>query len=265
MADAAAHEVIDDAGAAAPWLVLVHGVSQDRRVWDRQVEAFRDAYRLILIDMPGHGASAAMPGPFGAVEFGDAIGASLDAAGIERAVYWGTHLGATAGLVLACAQPTRFSAMILEGPVYPGRSMPALNDFLAEAAATMRTAGIEAAREIWWTRGPWFDVMRANPVTCRAAAQRAIVDDFGGAPWQDTGLASRPMPPLDAAIRGLPCPVLLMNGEHDAPDFLAASADLLQVLAHGRRVLIPGGGGFPFWEFPDAVNAEVRCFLNGLV
>lgn len=264
MAEAAAHEIIDDLGAGAPWLVLVHGVSQDRRVWDRQVETFRGTHRLMLVDLPGHGASASMAGPYGAAEFGDAIGASLAAAGIERAVYWGTHLGATAGLVLACGQPTRFDALILEGPVYPGRALPSVSDFLTRVAALMRTQGIEAAREVWWTAGPWFDVMRASPEACRAAAHRAIVDDFGGAPWQDSGLASRPMPPLDAAMRQLTCPVLLLNGEHDVPDFLEVTAALQKDLLNARRVLIHGGGGFPFWEFPDAVNREVRDFLAQL-
>ena len=38
---------------------MVHGMSQDRRVFDAQTEAFQESYRIQLIDLPGHGASEA--------------------------------------------------------------------------------------------------------------------------------------------------------------------------------------------------------------
>lgn len=38
---AALHEIIDDAGPGAPWLVMLHGVSQNRRAFSAQVPEFR--------------------------------------------------------------------------------------------------------------------------------------------------------------------------------------------------------------------------------
>ena len=52
-----------------------------------------------------------------------------------------------------------------------------------------------------------------------------------------------------------------MNGEHDLPDFFQAADNLSALLPNCRRTLIADGGGFPFWEFPERVNAEVRSFL----
>ncbi len=57
-------------------------------------------------------------------------------------------------------------------------------------------------------------------------------------------------------------PVLLYNGEHDLPDFVAA-ADLLEaLLPDATRETIPEAGGFPAWEFPDRVNRLVSDFLS---
>ena len=58
-------------------------------------------------------------------------------------------------------------------------------------------------------------------------------------------------------------PVLIMNGEHDLPDFLDAAAALAEILPSVEQVTIRDGGGFPLWEFPDRVNAEVTRFLAG--
>ena len=53
-----------------------------------------------------------------------------------------------------------------------------------------------------------------------------------------------------------------MNGEHDMQGFLDAAGALAAILPNCRRSLIEDGGGFPFWEFPDRVNARVRRFLD---
>jgi len=42
---------------------MVHGMSQDRRVFGAQADAFRTDYRIQLIDLPGHGLSEDMAGP----------------------------------------------------------------------------------------------------------------------------------------------------------------------------------------------------------
>ena len=56
-------------------------------------------------------------------------------------------------------------------------------------------------------------------------------------------------------------PTLLVNGEHEVPDFLPAADELQASLPHASRVVVPGAGGFPLWEFPDEVNALVHEHL----
>jgi len=253
---------VTDAGGDAPWIILVHGLSQDQRVFSRQIDAFKADYRLLLIDLPGHGQSAALPGPYGMVEFAAAIEAAMAAAETGPAHFWGTHIGAASGLLLACRGPDLFHSLVLEGPVYPGRTMlPAVTDMIARVAQAAKTDGLDAARAMWWEDGGWFDVMRDRPEECRAAEHLAIINAFEGGPWLDPELVA-PIPPVDDRLAQLRAPILIVNGEHDMPDFIDAAEALAAILPQCRRATIKDGGGFPFWEFPARVNAEVRRFLD---
>lgn len=260
---AARFEKVTRAAPDAPWITMVHGVSQDRRVFSAQVDAFGGDYRLLLIDLPGHGLSSEMTGPYGIAEFAASIEAAMAEAGVSRSHFWGTHIGAGAGLLLACRAPGLFQSLVLEGPVFPGRPLPAVSETLARIARTAREEGMAAARERWWEEGGWFAVMRARPGECRAAEQRAIIADFAGGPWLDAGLTTRPLPPIDDALASLEIPALIMNGEKDLPDFIHVADQLEALLPKCRRSVIKEAGGFPLWEFPDPVNEAVRSFLKG--
>jgi pimeloyl-ACP methyl ester carboxylesterase len=259
-AKAARSERVTDAGPDAPWLTLVHGMSQHRGVFSAQVAAFRTRYRLLLIDLPGHGLSAGLPGPFGLAEYAASCRAALDDAGVARTHFWGTHTGAGVALLLAVREPARFAALVLEGPVLPGSPPPSVAQMLAEVGTLARGQGMEAARRHWWERSGWFAVMRERPGPARAAAQQAMVAEFPGAPWLDTG-APAPVTFALEDLASLQVPVLVVNGEHEVPDFLPARDALLAALPLAQGAVIPGGGGFPLWEQPDRVNAEVQRFL----
>ena len=78
---------VTDAGPDSQWITMVHGISQDMRVFSAQIDAFRADYRLLLIDLPGHGGSAARPGPYGMTEFAAATAADRLAHGDELRRY----------------------------------------------------------------------------------------------------------------------------------------------------------------------------------
>lgn len=245
----------------APWLVMVHGASHDRHYFSAQVPAFEKDYRLLLIDLPGHGDSAALPGPFGLEEHAAGVLAAVDAAGVETMHYLATHTGSAVGLILATRYAQRFSSLALEGPPLPGGHHPSIAQAFERARATARSRGVEAARAEWYERGPWFDVIRNEPERCRADEHWAMLSEFTGKPWLDT-IPARPVAPIVEQLSSIRCPVLIINGEHDVDDFLDAADELERGLANVRRVRIEGAGGFPMWEDPHRVNARIREHLG---
>ena len=170
----AAAKRITAAPEGAPWLVMVHGLSGDHRVFDEQVRAFRERYRILLVDLPGHGLSAGVPGPYGHRELAGRVEGALDAAGLARLHYWGTHTGAAVGLLLALGRPERFASLILEGAVLPGRVMPSVAAELAATLAVLEAEGLAAAKRRWFEQAGFFEAMRGRPADCRAEAHRQI-------------------------------------------------------------------------------------------
>lgn len=262
----AAHTTIEDAPAAAPWLVLVHGFSQDRRAFSAQVDDFRDRFRLLLIDLPGHGASRALPGPYGHAELAEAVGCTLDAVigSAVPCVFWGTHTGAALALLLASRDAARFTALVLEGAVLPGRPMASVTESFARIRQIALGQGVDAARRAWFDESAWFAVMRERPVECRAEAQRAMIGEFSGRPWLEPG-SPAPVAVSDAVLANIDRPVLLYNGARDVADFVSAAEHLERILPRATRRVIAEAGGFPAWEFPQRVNPLVAAFLTTLV
>lgn len=255
------YEIVGDRDL--PWLVMVHGMSQDRRVFGAQVEAFKSTHRIQLIDLPGHGLSTDIPGPFGHLELMDAVLGAMDAAGITGCHYWATHTGTSLGLLLATADPNRFESLVLEGAVVPGHALPSVDREFQHIREIARRDGVAAARRRWFDEAAWFDVMHAEPATCRADAHRAIISEFSGAPWLFDGPAA-PVTPIDDRLAALDIPVLIYNGAHDLDDFVAGADFLEATLPRVSRLTIPDAGGFPAWEYPDRVNAAVVAFLERL-
>ncbi|GMQ77290.1 MAG: hypothetical protein BMS9Abin01_2618 [Gammaproteobacteria bacterium] len=246
---------------SAPWITMVHAATHDQRFFSSQVQAFRSDYRLLLIDLPGHGQSASLPGPYGFEEYAASVLAAMDAAGVDQSHYLGSHTGAAVALILACRDARRFRSLALESAPIPGLDLPSVIENYARARATARRSGIEAARAEWLARGPWFAIIRKHPERCRADAHRAMVSEFSARPWLDTTPA-QPVTPLLDKLNSIHCPVLIINGEHDVEDFLHAADELERRLPRARRVMISGAGGFPMWEDPQPVNDHIRRHLR---
>ena len=253
-------ETIANAGEANPWLTLVHGASQHSGLFSAQVEAFQRDYRLLLVDLPGHGRSSAMPGPYGLAEYARSVRAAIDAAGIEQTHYWGTHTGAGIGLMLAAQHPALISSLVLDGAILPGVDLPYVAARFARARKTAQERGIEAARAEWFRESRWFDVIRERPGECRAKEHWNLISGFSGQPWLDAS-PPEPVPSIRAALARIAQPVLLVNGEHDVEDFIRVADELESSLKNVQRVTVPEAGGFPLWEFPAQVNSLVRQFL----
>jgi pimeloyl-ACP methyl ester carboxylesterase len=254
-------KVIESTKKNAAWLIMVHGFTHNSKYFSAQIPIFMKHFHLCLINLRGHGESSNVPGPFGVEEYADDIFEVLDELKIEQACFWGTHTGAAIALIMALRQPQRFSRLALEGTFLPGFPMPRVGELINRARTIVKEKGLEAARLDWFNHADWFDVIRANPQACRAAAHLELVQEFWGAPWL-SDLKARPVTPAADHLHQIEIPVLIYNGENDLKDFRRAADFMAKKLPHAQQVIIPHGGGFPAWEFPEQVNERVLSFLN---
>ena len=183
-----------------PDLVLTHGWGLHGGIWQPVIDALQDRYRLTVIDLPGHGRSGTLAGPFGLEEYAESVLAAMDANGVDKSHYLGTHTGAAGGLLLAARYGHRFHSLALESTPVPGVDIPSLNAAFNRARDTAGSDGVEAARIAWFQHEPWFDVIRQNPERCRADAHWAMIAEFSGQPWLDSN-PPRPVAPILEPVR----------------------------------------------------------------
>ncbi len=255
------YEVVSAAAEARPWLTLVHGFSQNRHYFAPALPNLRGKYRLLLVDLRGHGASAGLPGPFGIEEYADDLEQVFAAEKVERTHYWGTHTGSAVGLVLALRRPALLEKLVLEGVVLPGSSMPRTAELQERASGIARAEGVPAALADWLDHADWFANMNAYPVETSAAGQRVLVNEFDGAPWLSE-LAPRPVTGVRSRLDEIDQPTLLYNGAEDLDEFEQVAAVLEAELLSVERHVIPGAGGFPLWERPSRVVPLVLKHLG---
>jgi pimeloyl-ACP methyl ester carboxylesterase len=99
-------------GAGEPALVFVHGWACDRSHWDAQIEAFSPRYKVVAIDLAGHGRSGKNRKAWTIPAFGADIAAVLDKEGIRRAVLIGHSMGGSAIIEGARLRPDIVLALV---------------------------------------------------------------------------------------------------------------------------------------------------------
>jgi 2-succinyl-6-hydroxy-2,4-cyclohexadiene-1-carboxylate synthase len=242
---------VTEGGPGQP-LVLVHGFTQTQAAWEPVAARLRARWRLVRVDLPGHGGSAGVR-----VGFEEAAALLGECGG--RAAYVGYSLGGRLCLRLALDRPELVRALVLLG-ASPGIADPAAR---AErrAADEALAAGIErggvAAFLDRWLAGPLFATLPqelagrqdrlANTPEELAAALRLL-----GAGAQA---------PLWDRLAGLRCPTLLVAGTLDAK-FAALAGEMAAAIGPAAHLqLVPDAGHAAHLERP----AELAALLDGFL
>ena len=76
-----------------PALVLLHGLTQDSRVWKIQMDSLSKHFTVVAWDAPGAGLSADPPGNYTISDWADCLSQLLDSAGIKQAHILGLSWG----------------------------------------------------------------------------------------------------------------------------------------------------------------------------
>jgi len=110
-------------GQEGPVLVFVHGWSCDASYWREQVEYFKDKYRIVLIDLAGHGHSGSGRENYTMEAFGQDVKAVVESVGAEKVVLIGHSMGALVIAEAARLMPEKVIGLVavddLQNVEYP--------------------------------------------------------------------------------------------------------------------------------------------------
>jgi pimeloyl-ACP methyl ester carboxylesterase len=100
------------------WLVLLHGISGSTRCWKYQVSDFNKYFRILNIDLPGHGKSASLDcEKYNGVIIANHVRLLMDQLGIKKAHMLGLSLGTIIQQYFCELFPERISSLIFASPI----------------------------------------------------------------------------------------------------------------------------------------------------
>jgi pimeloyl-ACP methyl ester carboxylesterase len=246
-------------------LLLIHGGLGDLRMWDEQVPAFAERYRVIRYDTRGFGRSETDD-----VEFSNHADAAavLDHVGADSAYVIGQSRGGMIALDLAVDRPDRVDALVSVAGGVGG--------YEAELPA-----GVEAP--------PWDEMERiweAKDWEALAELETKVWVDGWGQPADrvDSGLrqkvhggilasmkAEKPEgkqqrldPPAAERLGDLDIPTLVLIGQVDEPGAVLAEQHLASSVAGAQVVEFPGVAHMIHLEDSQRFNKLVLAFLAGV-
>jgi 3-oxoadipate enol-lactonase len=211
--------------ADAPVLLLSNSLGADLGMWDPQVPALTEQFRVVRYDTRGHGRSPVPDGDYTIDDLTDDVVALLDRLGVDQVHVAGLSIGGMTALRLAAREPRRVATLaVLCSSAHPGNEQS-----WRDRAATVRTQGTVAIADAvisrWFTPG----FAAANPdLVARLRATFAAHPDEGYARCCAVlaGLDLRP------DLGRITASTLVVSGADD----LALPPDHQQLIAEG----IPG-------------------------
>lgn len=242
-------------------LLLLHAGVGDSRMWDRQLEAFRETHTVICCDLRGFGRSAMVPGTFA---HHDDVAALLAYLQVEQVAVVGMSFGGYVALNLALSYPEMVSALVLSAPAVGGyefRSQEMLDFFVAEAEL-LEQGDLAGATELnlrMWVDGPSRQPDQVSQAV-RQRVRQMQMDVFSqpeGAHGEEEDLD----PPAMARLQEIEVPTLVMVGDMDVAEFQDISRLVAAGIRQAHHVTIPQVAHLPNMERPEAFNRIVSQFL----
>jgi 3-oxoadipate enol-lactonase len=246
----------ESAGAGPP-LVLLHGFSLDRRMWDDQVEALASHYQVIRYDLRGYGQSPPSTGPYAHV---DDLRGLLEHLGITRAAILGLSMGGGIAIDFVLAYPEATQALIVASPTLGGYRWAAeLDQSLGAIYETARRAGVEAARKQWLAH-PLFAPARERPTVAARLAQ--LVNDYSGWHWVNPDPGRQLSPPAVDRVEEIAAPTVVLVGGREVPGFRVLADLLAKRVRSARQVVLPNAGHMGNMEDAAQFNRTVLSALT---
>lgn len=252
----------EDSGSGPETIVFAHAGLFDRRMWEAQVEEFRDSYRCITYDHRGQGQSGVPP----EVAIDHDVLAEDAAALIQHLSaapchFVGLSQGANVGVRLALRRPELLTSLVVLGLTVDQDErfvrrftlLATLLRFVGPRLVLPRVMPVmfgkhfmdDAVRKE--QRDLWRSRLQAN--------QRAIHKTA-------RGIAGRT--PLADELSHVDVPTLVISGEEDEVSSPAKARAIHEQLPHSELVLVPRSGHMTALEQPRGVNDAIRAFLSSV-
>lgn len=250
--------IVTAGGTGRDTVVLIHAVGLDLTYWDRQIEALTAYYRVVALDLPGHGRSARASHAGSITDLARVVASVIDDLSHTPVHVVGHSFGGMIAQELALSYPDRVRSLTLAATA-AGFS-DEVREYLRSQSAAVRNQGVAAAlpslplslsANTRQTRPDLLDRLIKTMLAMDAETYAAAWTEIAN--FDSSGQLGR--------IR---CPTLVLVGEEDRNTPPDASTVLARAIPDAAMVIIPGASHMLPMEAPDRFNDELVRFLRSV-
>ncbi len=240
-------------GKGKPVLVFVHGWCCDKRYWSYQVPYFGSRYRVVTIDLAGHGLSGLGRRSWTIEAFGGDVVAVINKLNIERAILIGHSMGGSVIIEAVRRMPDRVVGLVGVDTLhnvettYPEEQ---IEEFISGFQGDFKGNTREFVRDMFPSGSDPYIVER-------------IVEDMSSAPpWVGVGvLRGYFRYDVTEALKQVTVPIYCINS-----DLLETNVEANRRHAVSFDVkLMPGMGHFIMIEDPETFNRLLDEIVSELI
>ena len=240
-----------------PVLLVANSLMANGSMWDGNIAALAERYRVLRYDKRGHGGSGLSAGPYTIAQLADDAVGLLDALGIQKVHFMGLSIGGMIGQQLGARYPERILSLSLcnTASEMPPRT---LWEERFEIARTQGIAGLVDGTIKRWFTAPFIERAPQEIEKVRQMILGTNVEGYIGC-----GSAVRDMAQSTMLLK-IKAPTLVLSGRHDPACTVEQGTVLNRLIDGSRMVIIEDAAHLSNIEQPVQFNQAVREFMDSV-
>jgi pimeloyl-ACP methyl ester carboxylesterase len=260
----------DEGKRDAPVLLLIHGSNASLHTWEPWVKLLGSDYRVVSLDLPGHGLTGSHPGGvYDYPVFVDVVDRLMTRLGTERAVIGGNSMGGGVSWMFALAHPEKTAGLLLVdaagAPQWQARKVP-IGFRLARTPVVKELGRFIAPRSM-------FASSIETSMSVKSKIDDALIDRY----WElnrypgnrEATMKRFALPHNNRAaskekLAAIKVPTLILWGAEDNLIPVQSARWFNEAIPGSKLIIYPNVGHIPMEEISEQSAGDVRAWLSAL-
>lgn len=234
-------------------LVFVHGAMGSHRLWEKQVPFFSTRYKLLLIDVRGHGGSFKPRRGYQMERMVEDLRTLLDYLHIEDTILVGSSMGGVIVQKFAYKYPSMVKALVLVGTLAKAIWLGEAKEYAKRVASEDYKKGVQS----------WFTPNSKTKDKKFALNQASRVSPH----FRSGVILDNPDWDIRKQISNITVPTLIIVGNEDVNTTPVKESKTIHKLIKSSEIrIVPKAGHLVMLEDPENFNQILSSFLakNGM-
>lgn len=241
-------------GTETPALVLIHGWSCDRSYWKRQVEPLSREYKVVTVDLAGHGDSGRGREAWTIESYGADVAAVVKDLDLEEVILIGHSMGGDVGVAASPLLPERVVGLVWVD-TYSELGSPSsaeqVQEFVAPFQSDFKKKTYSFVRENLFHPDSEEDLVERVAKDMASAPRKVALQSLESSLTFGRSITQK--------LQEIEAPVVAMNPDNGTTDIASMERYGVEV------VLMPGVGHFMMMEDPPSFNKLLSEVINSFV